>query len=95
MAAIDITKRIFAPTALVGKLYAVPYGGGTALTAVGNALEASVEYKEDVESQEDMTALGGGKHGEGKRDRQADPHHRATEQQQGKRQGRQRPQRRP
>ena len=67
MAAIDITKRIFAPTALVGQLYAVPYGGGTALTAVGNALEASVEYKEDVESQEDMTALGGGKHGERRR----------------------------
>lgn len=67
MAATEITKRIYAPTAMVGQLYAVPFGGATVLMPVGNVLEASIEYKEDVESQEDMTLLGGGKHGERRR----------------------------
>lgn len=66
MAASAIVKRTYAPTALVGQLYADPYGSST-LTAVGNVLEATVEYKEDVESQDDMTQLGGGKHGERRR----------------------------
>lgn len=66
MAAMDIVKRIYAPTALVGQIYAAPYGVAN-LTPVGNVLEAGVEYKEAVESQEDMTALGGGKHGERRR----------------------------
>lgn len=66
MAAQEIIKRIYAPTALVGQIYAVPFGGAN-LTPVGNALEATIEYKEDVESQDDMTVLGGGKHGERRR----------------------------
>ncbi|MBX9935023.1 MAG: hypothetical protein K2Y10_00325 [Burkholderiaceae bacterium] len=66
MAATDIVKRIYAPTALVGQIYAAPYGT-TNLPPIGNVLEASVEYKESVESQDDMTQLGGGKHGERRR----------------------------
>lgn len=66
MAASEITKRIYAPTALVGQLYAAPYGS-TNLVPIGNALEAIIEFKEDVESQEDMTVLGGGKHAERRR----------------------------
>lgn len=66
MAAMDIVKRIYAPTALVGQIYAAPYGA-TSLPPIGNVLEASVEYKEAVESQDDMTVLGGGKHGERRR----------------------------
>lgn len=66
MAAADIVKRIYAPTALVGQIYAAPYGV-TSLPPIGNVLEASVEYKEAVESQDDMTQLGGGKHGERRR----------------------------
>lgn len=66
MAATEIIKRIYAPTALVGQIYAAPYGVAN-LPPIGNVLEASVEYKESVESQDDMTQLGGGKHGERRR----------------------------
>ena len=66
MAATEIIKRTYAPTSLVGQIYAAPYGAVN-LPPIGNVLEASVEYKEDVESQDDMTQLGGGKHGEKRR----------------------------
>lgn len=66
MAASEIIKRTYAPTALVGQIYASPYGA-VSLPPIGNVLEAVVEYKEDVESQENMTVLGGGKHGERRR----------------------------
>ncbi len=67
MAAQEITKRVYAPSALVGKIYAAPYGAAAALLPIGNVLEASTEQSEDVEKQDDMTALGGGVHAEVRR----------------------------
>lgn len=64
MAATEIIKRTYAPSALVGKLYAAPYGGAAPLTPIGNVLEASTEQTESVEKQDDMTMLGGGTHAE-------------------------------
>lgn len=67
MAATEIIKRTYAPSALVGKIYAAPYGGAAPLTPIGNVLEASTEQTEEVEKQDDMTALGGGTHAEMRR----------------------------
>ncbi|WOI47695.1 hypothetical protein [Acidovorax sp. BLS4] len=64
MAAIEIIKRTYAPSGLVGKIYAKPYGTAAALVPIGNVLEASTEQAESVEKQDDMTALGGGVHAE-------------------------------
>jgi hypothetical protein len=64
MAATEIIKRTYAPSALVGKIYAAPYGGAAPLTPIGNVLEASTEQSENVEKQDDMTLLGGGTHAE-------------------------------
>lgn len=64
MSATQIIKRTYAPTALVGKLYATVYGSAAGLTPVGNVLEATTEQSESVEKQEDMQILGGGTHGE-------------------------------
>ena len=67
MAASEIIKRIYAPSALIGKIYAAPFGAGSALVPIGNVLEASTEQSEDVEKQNDMTQLGGGTHAEMRR----------------------------
>ncbi len=64
MAASEIIKRTYAPTGLIGKIYAAPYGSGAALVPIGNVLEAETEQSEDVEKQDDMSALGGGTHAE-------------------------------
>lgn len=64
MAANEIVKRTYAPTALVGKLYATVYGSSAALAPIGNVLEATTEQTESVEKQDDMQLLGGGTHGE-------------------------------
>lgn len=67
MAAIEIVKRTYAPSNMIGKFYVAPYGGGGILVPIGNVLEASTEQSESVEKQEDMTALGGGTHAETRR----------------------------
>lgn len=67
MAATEIVTRTYAPSGLVGKIYAMPYGSDAALMPVGNVLEASTEQSENVEKQDDMTALGGGTHAEMRR----------------------------
>ncbi|KZT11658.1 MULTISPECIES: hypothetical protein [Acidovorax] len=65
MAAIEITKRTYAPSGLVGKFYVAPFAsGGSLLEPIGNVLEASTEQTEEVEKQADMTVLGGGTHAE-------------------------------
>lgn len=64
MAAQEIIKRTYAPSALVGKIYATVYGSAAPMTPIGNVLEAGTEQSEDVEKQDDMTALGGGTHAE-------------------------------
>ena len=63
MAATEIVKKVYRPTARVGKFYAAVYGS-TALVPIGNVLEASTEQTESVEKQDDMTALGGGTYAE-------------------------------
>lgn len=63
MAAVDIIKKTYRPTARVGKFYAAVYGTED-LVPIGNVLEASTEQTESVEKQDDMTALGGGSHAE-------------------------------
>lgn len=67
MSATEIIKRTYAPSGLVGKIYAAPYGSGAALVPIGNVLEAGTEQTEDVEKQDDMTQLGGGTHAEMRR----------------------------
>ncbi len=64
MAATEIIKRTYAPSALVGKIYAAPYGSAAPMVPIGNVLEAGTEQSEDVEKQDDMTQLGGGTHAE-------------------------------
>lgn len=64
MAATDISKRVYRPSALVGQVYAAVYGSNAPPVPIGNVLELEVEYKEDVQKQEDMTRLGGGTHAE-------------------------------
>ncbi|OGB19444.1 MAG: hypothetical protein A2W72_17945 [Burkholderiales bacterium RIFCSPLOWO2_12_67_14] len=61
MAAIEIVKKIYRPTARVGKFYAAVYGG-TVLLPIGNVLTATTKITESVEKQDDMTAMGGGTH---------------------------------
>jgi len=64
MAAVEITKRTYAPSGLVGKFYMAPFSAPGLLEPIGNVLEASTEQTEEVEKQPDMTALGGGTHAE-------------------------------
>lgn len=64
MAATEIMKRTYAPSAMVGQLYAKVYGSTGPFLPVGNVLELQTEYKETVEKQTDMSKLGGGVHAE-------------------------------
>lgn len=60
----DIIKRVFAPAALVGQIYAREYGSASAPLPVGNVLAAELSHKEEVKKQPNMTTLGGGTHAE-------------------------------
>lgn len=63
----EITQKIYRPSALVGQVYARPYGSTALPIQIGNVLEFKIEHDETVETQEDMTALGGGVHAERRR----------------------------
>lgn len=63
----EITQKIYRPTALVGQVYARPYGTDVLPMPIGNVLELKLEHEEDVQTQEDMTMLGGGVHAERRR----------------------------
>ncbi|MBF9263606.1 hypothetical protein [Paracidovorax cattleyae] len=65
--AVEVIKKIYKPSMTVGQVYAAPYGSTGMLTPVGNVLELALEHAEDVQRQEDMTALGGGTHAEVRR----------------------------
>lgn len=58
MAATEIVKRIYRPSALVGQVYAAVYGSDSAMLPIGNVLDMQIDYAEDVQKQEDMTRLG-------------------------------------
>ncbi|WP_423458033.1 hypothetical protein [Ottowia sp. VDI28] len=60
----QIIKRVFAPTALVGEVYARKRGTTGARFPLGNVLELELSHKEDVKTQPNMRRLGGGIHGE-------------------------------
>lgn len=64
MSSEKIIKRVFAPTALVGQVYARERGSVGVPMPIGNVLELELSHKEDVQKQPDMTALGGGTYNE-------------------------------
>lgn len=63
----QIIKRVFEPTALFGNVYAKLYGSTDAPLPIGNVLMLELDQKEEVETQADMTALGGGIHADMRR----------------------------
>lgn len=67
MSAQNIVKQIYRPAALVGQVYAKAYGATDILRPIGNVLELVTEYKEEVETQDNMTIAGGGIHSERRR----------------------------
>lgn len=60
----QVISRTFAPAGLVGKVYARERGSSAAPMSIGNVLELELSHKEDVQTQQDMTRLGGGQHAE-------------------------------
>ncbi|WOP15768.1 hypothetical protein [Ottowia sp. SB7-C50] len=65
--AADLIKKTYRPSMTVGQVYARPYGSTAPLTEIGNVLELTLEHKENVIKQADMTVLGGGTHAEVRR----------------------------
>ena len=63
----DILKQIYKPSMTVGQVYAKVYGSAALPLPIGNVLELGVEHSEDVQTQADMTAPGGGIHAEVRR----------------------------
>ena len=63
----EITQKIYRPSRTVGQVYARPYGSAMLPLPIGNVLELKLEHDEDVQTQEDMTVLGGGNHSEVRR----------------------------
>lgn len=60
----EISKQIYKPSMNVGQLYAKVRGSAALALPVGNVLELMLEHDEEVISQPDMTALGGGTYAE-------------------------------
>ena len=63
----SIIKQIYKPSMTVGQVYARPYGSTAQAMPIGNVLELSLEHDEEVQTQDDMTSLGGGTHAEVRR----------------------------
>ena len=66
----EIISQVFKPSMTVGQVYARPYGSAALPMPIGNVLELKLEHDEDVQTQEDMTHLGGGTHAEVRRVKQ-------------------------
>lgn len=62
-----VMKEIYKPSLNVGQVYAKVYGVAGGRLPVGNVTKLEIGHKEDVQSQPDMTMLGGGKHAEVRR----------------------------
>lgn len=60
-------RKIYRPSALVGPVYARPYGSTALPMPVGNVLELTLDHTEDVQTQDDMSVAGGGLHAEMRR----------------------------
>lgn len=65
--AVDVIKQIYKPMMTVGQVYAKVWGTATSPKEIGNTLELVLEHSEDVQTQDDMTKLGGGVHAEVRR----------------------------
>lgn len=65
--ALEIINKVYRPSMNVGQVYAKPYGSTSLAVPIGNVLELGLEHTEDVQKQDDMTALGGGVHAETRR----------------------------
>lgn len=63
----NVLTQTYRPSKMVGQLYARVRGSTKAHMPVGNVKELVLEHKEDVQKQDDMTALGGGIHAEDRR----------------------------
>ena len=70
MTGAKIISQVFKPSMTVGQVYARPYGSTSLPMPIGNVLELKLEHDEEVQTQEDMTALGGGTHSEVRRVKQ-------------------------
>ena len=57
MAATEIVKRIYRPSALVGQVYAAVYGSDSAMLPIGNVLDMQIDYAEDVQNQDTYPKL--------------------------------------
>lgn len=66
----EVLTQIYKPSMTVGQVYARPYGSAVLPMPIGNVLELKLDHDEDVQTQEDMTALGGGTHAEVRRVKQ-------------------------
>lgn len=64
---IEVLSKVYKPMMTVGQVYARAYGSAAHPAPVGNVLELALEHAEDVQKQDDMTALGGGTHAEVRR----------------------------
>jgi hypothetical protein len=60
-------QKIYRPSMTVGQVYAKPYGVNMLALPIGNVLELKLEHDEDVQTQDDMSVLGGGLHAEVRR----------------------------
>ena len=67
MSSSQVISKVYRPSMNVGQLYARPYGSAAAPMPVGNVLELSLDTTEDVETQPNMTVLGGGVYAEVRR----------------------------
>lgn len=67
MSSTQVISKVYRPSMNVGQLYARPYGSAAAPMPVGNVLELSLDTTEDVETQPNMTVLGGGVYAEVRR----------------------------
>ena len=65
--AVEVIKQTYKPMMTVGKVYAKVYASTAAPIEIGNVLELGIEHSEDVQTQDDMTQLGGGVHAEVRR----------------------------
>ncbi len=62
-----VLTQIYKPSLTVGQVYARPFGSAAKPIPIGNVLELKLDHSEDVKTQDDMTALGGGTHAEVRR----------------------------
>ena len=67
MSAAELIRKVYRPSMTVGQVYARPYGSTMGYKPVGNVLELTIEHKETVIKQPDMTQLGGGTYAEVRR----------------------------